>query len=1014
MTIYKLSRYAEGSYGEPLYLTFSADPMVVTQVAHGQLQIEWATPAQTQTSVVLAGARGWTRIRLVRNAFGVPDAEDDGLVCAEATAAQGLNTYLDAGCVPGRLYYYGVWVASTPGVYDAALVYQAGDLVTQPAGGPVYQCMLPNTSGGSGSTGPGLDTRAWDPVPLTAQWYRAGAVCGLAVRDAGHAQLLYDLTPRPYKVQVVETTATEIAVNDFLARFLAIFGFHLDVLKSEHDRMLLMNDVLECSDHQVTLIAEQLGVADRLPMRPELRRTYVARAVEIQRLRGSVRGAAELVRALTGWDSVVEVGHNVLPDMDTGAFASPAPTPWNSRALYTSSTVTGEGSLVRQGFNTFTSKGPIQRQAAFKLAASSVAGGTYQSTVWDRSTSVGGYAMLTAAVVGGTFTHTFAAPADIGTRGGAGTYLIWVTCLRREDAGIVTVKVNGTTVLDGAGAALRIDLYAPAQDESARIALGSFALTATGNTITYTCVDRNALSAGANVTSMSWAMGRTGVVGGSDTGVGVQPPNSSVDDASYWRYVPRGTVVDGRAMRNAETDGFGAWSMVVAAATNPQPDNARGAGVAAQWGVLIEGADVPGVGTDADLTWPGNALIHTPPAGAAVFTDEISTVGSLYTPTWDASTRFLPGQLCSAASADIPGTTLIYRARVASRGAVPAASPSAWERTSLVARDPDADPEIVAKYCVPLARTRRWLPLVSYARRDRVGLRGHLYEAALVTQGQAPTGHQGDNLWWRWLGPDRQAYTWSIHHSRTTAPVAGQQVIAFLGWFDEVGKTLRYTYPAFGAPAMLDRFEIDDTLYPVAGTSAPVGYTAPHAQEHGTALPWGTTRGSWSTRRGMVHPTAWMTPTSDITLDVAQKIGRFLSYGRTWVYPTGTTTTLYVTLGSAPEVPTWEQGIIFRGSTVGYWMASRSRLTYTTINKTGSVFTGRTIVGAATVAYSTATTVPVPLQDGTRLRVEVSSTSITVRALHGSSLGVWQVLATSSRTDNASGVEVGVGERNPL
>jgi hypothetical protein len=311
--------------------------MTAAQVDHGVLQVSWATPQQAVNGTV---PLTWSRLRLVRNSYGVPDTEDDGWVCLDLSAGDGtvnnppqlVNSFVDNTVVEGRYYYYAVFVAATVAPYVATTTYQPGDLASY--NGQNWQCIAPNTLG----VAPSSTTPQWSSTTVTTPWYRCGNGCvGLAVRDAGHANLLYDLVPRPYKVGLVETTATQMPVNSDLLNFLSVFGFFFDVMKTENDALLELNDVLDCTDRQLSLIAQQLGIANRLPALPELRRAFIRDASSIQRGAGSAATIARLVTDITGWQASVSVGYNEFQNMDGSAFASTRALPWDPNTVYASS-----------------------------------------------------------------------------------------------------------------------------------------------------------------------------------------------------------------------------------------------------------------------------------------------------------------------------------------------------------------------------------------------------------------------------------------------------------------------------------------------------------------------------------------------------------------------------------------------------------------------------------------------------------------------------------------------------
>lgn len=358
MGVYELDIYAKTLYGAPLFVAFDTD-VVVEQRGYGALEVTWATPVQAGASQILAGVKSWTKLRLIRNSYGVPDTEDDGWVILETPAGTDTGTFLDDTVVPGQVYYYGAFVSTAPDTWDSTVTYYPGDLVTYNSS--VYISIAAGPSGV-----PDLNPTYWSLSGISEQWLRCGGGVGLAVRDFGNSLLLYDSIPRPYKVAAVESTASSIPVNEQLARFCRLFGYFFDVMKCENDQLLRMNDVLRCTDRQISLLAQQMGIADRLPTLPELRRTYVRDAALIQRDRGSTASTAALVKAITGWDADVSIGYNELHDLDEAAFASPTFPVWKRDTVY--STTAGSqlySDIVQYNGELYAATGTPRRESAY-------------------------------------------------------------------------------------------------------------------------------------------------------------------------------------------------------------------------------------------------------------------------------------------------------------------------------------------------------------------------------------------------------------------------------------------------------------------------------------------------------------------------------------------------------------------------------------------------------------------------------------------------------------------------
>jgi hypothetical protein len=206
-------------------------------------------------------------------------------------------------------------------------------------------------------------------------------------------------------------------------------------------------------------------------------------------------------------------------------------------------------------------------------------------------------------------------------------------------------------------------------------------------------------------------------------------------------------------------------------------------------------------------------------------------------------------------------------------------------------------------------------------------------------------------------------------------------------------------FVASDAQLLFDRFETTPA-YPQSTGTAPAGWTAPAAGTHGVPIPWVTAWGSWANSRGVVRPTAWNSASA-----LERQAGRVLFFQRDWVYtavPSGQQgEQAYVTFMSAPDSSqaTMEHGLVFRYNASAYWLASRDRLTYTTVTVSGGTVTAVNVVVVATWT---------PISYGERLRVRNRAGDIVVEARAWSG---WRTLANVSDTRNAAALGYGLLER---
>lgn len=978
MGVYKLDLYAKTLYGEPLFTAFEAQ-VFARQTDHEAVEIRWTTPLQ-----VTSGSRQWTRLRLVRNSYGLPDTESDGWVMldAQAGAAGVPNVFLDSTVVANHLYYYAVFVACTPDTYSASTPYQVGDVVV--LSNVSYECRANNVTGVT----PGTNPSVWAASPVSTIWYRCGGTASLAVQNYQHGDLLYENIPRPYKSDIVEITSSTFPINEQLVRFCRIFGFHFDVMKTEHVQLARMQDVLRCTDRQLSLIAQQMGLLNQMPAIPELRRTFVRDAAVIQRSRGSIESTEALVTAMTGWDCEVSVGYNQMHDLDEAAWASPSYATWEPERVYPSTVgsdlysdiVSWDGGLYRSAWSPYRYSAYLRYTGGDPVRTGT---GTIIRDADMIAQPFPGYVRLSGTVgVGDTITWTFPCAET-------GTFDVFLIPITDPSGGIVTATVNGVASTIG-----QIDLYGESRQQLPVINLGKFAITPTGNTLKLTVVGKNAISHGYIVGCSAWSVLTANVNRGKMPG---QPGST----AAWGSAITPGTLQDTTTERNPLTNGYGGWNLSL---TGPDPDVINPLpvpGKTPQWWVSPQGSQV---GTSSP--GKGNALVYTVPTDTdpvTTGTRELVLCGPVVAPVWSADETYFTGQAVTFTRTGQSPPPL-YVALTQSVGREPDSNPLKWQRQMLT---PGVlpEPSLIPLDCLATPKLPVWVATRQYSKGDRVAWSGHLYEAAQPVYGWAPTGYSTDNPWWRWIGVDALSWTWSVYHKRSATSASGE-VRPFIRWYNHAGKLGGTAGSGYSVPSVLDRFELESYTWAQNIATVPVGYVAPVAEQQGVTVPWSWYMGPWTSGRGVVRPTGWSVSTT-----LAKRAGRALVYSRQWLYgslPANSTGEwVYATFMSTPSDPagTMEHGIACRWASTGYWLASRDRLTHTTVTLSGSTVTAVTVDVVATWT---------PLVDGERMRVRniysggVSTIYVAARA--NASAG-WRDLATITDTRLQSQTGWGLLER---
>lgn len=950
MAVYGGDLYGKGLYGAALPIAFSAGPMVCDQWDYGALHITWNTPQQTTTSPT-AGFKGFTQLRLVRSPYGIPADENDGLVLVNEPSTTGTTSYVDTTGVPGRFYYYAVFVAAPNDPYQPSYTYGPGDLVSY--GGASY-IALQTATGQQPDTSPTY----WAASTATTPWVRAAACVGLVVADHGNSGRLVDLVPRPYRVREVETTGSDPSANTQLEKFLALFGFHLDVIATENDALLGLNDVASMTDAQLWRRAYDLGLQDELPTLPHLRRRFVEEAPSLADRRGTAAGLADLVGALTGWDADVATGYNMMLNEDQAQFQAPVYPVWDAATPYQVGDYATQNNFLYQAA-TYPS---VRINAATLTAPSPSSGGTVvlQS---NAALAYGSHYLMSSSTQGQYMDVTF----SVGT---AATYDVSFASLMGPDYAQVTLTLNGSPI---PGVTWPIDFYSATVRESSPIYLGQLPLLSGANVLRFTATSKNPVSKGYKMSADYWIYNTVGALA-----VG-HPPTGTATSNTYWTYLSPGTasLQATSPELNALTGGQSTWYTTAASPVT-----------AAQSAQAIA---LAGAATARSSEGLRNCLRVTT-AGSGTGDLTLESVGPAASTTWSASTAYVPGAMVT-----YNGTN--YKALVPTLGDQPDASPTRWGRTQLTT-SASPDPQMVQTYGIPLPVVPAWSSSGSYAIGDQVTLQGNVYAASLpVPIGQRPTGYASDNPWWRWTGRDVPIYTFSMSQYRT-ATAAGQYVRGMIDWFDEYGNFLASSQTS-DTPFFLTRFETDQT-YPRSTGSAPTGTVTAAAQQTGVPIPWNTSVGDWTTADGVAYPTSWYDDSTQ-----SRKAGRVLWFNRAWVNALTTGDTVYATFISAPSDPTYEQGVVFRYGGGTYLMASRTRLTKMVYTTSSGLVTGTTLTVLGT--YSGGFT----FANGQRIRVVATPTNVSVYNVTGQGPALDTLLLTVANTDNVGQYGFGLLERSP-
>lgn len=317
-TGYGVDIYGTVLYGYSQPKSLSVEPFIATQTDYGRITLSWASPNDTS----------WNKLRLVRSTDGYPSTPSDGTVLLEARTDSIRTSYDDAALTQGVIYYYSVFMSQDAAVYDAGTTYIQSAVVFY--NGTYWFSLQASNLNHT----PAIGSVWWAPTTYFPTWYPAGSVASLTVKNHGYSTRLYDRTPQPYKIVKSDLFSNTIIDNPALARYLSLFGYQLDYMKTEYDQLLSMNDVDLVSADNLEWLGRQFGVNTDYISSPRLRRNRIKNASVNYRLKGTWNGIHNEIAAITGWDSELEIGPNMLLNSDQSAFAHPVYDLWNADTNY--------------------------------------------------------------------------------------------------------------------------------------------------------------------------------------------------------------------------------------------------------------------------------------------------------------------------------------------------------------------------------------------------------------------------------------------------------------------------------------------------------------------------------------------------------------------------------------------------------------------------------------------------------------------------------------------------------
>lgn len=218
---------------------------------YGQVRVTWTDPLPLT---------GWNNLMLVRNPNGDPVSETDGTTLFAGPTATPM-TFLDTTGIPGKRYYYGVFVFST----------------------------------------------------VANDWVPAGSDDALFTTNYGSSDVLWDRLPTLYKLDSFQNLTATPKTGTPLYKFLTVFGFAIDDFRTQLDELLSL-DGAHVPENALPALLAQLGFGPESLLNARARRQLAINAVELYQGKGEVETLELLTNIITDWDAGISIGKNMMLD----------------------------------------------------------------------------------------------------------------------------------------------------------------------------------------------------------------------------------------------------------------------------------------------------------------------------------------------------------------------------------------------------------------------------------------------------------------------------------------------------------------------------------------------------------------------------------------------------------------------------------------------------------------------------------------------------------------------------
>jgi hypothetical protein len=273
-----------------------------TPTDYGVMALNWTLPS---------GAEDIDRFAVVRAGFGHPASRYAGVTVVEAAVGDPIRSANDAGLFPGRWYYYSLFVRD----------------------------------------------------PVSERWVRAANATQIAVKDWGHHYEMWNALPYFYRTMDQKLHGT--VAQGPLYRFLKIFSFEFDTLRSMANGLQQMRSIQDVSSRMLESFSTDFGLDYERTLGDVKMRGILSNVLNWRKDKGTQGTLQDIVRVVSacadaevatvpnilldhndsGWDEPT-LGRWISVDNATVARRTAAPVPPPDSTAYLSATAVAAGDMV--------------------------------------------------------------------------------------------------------------------------------------------------------------------------------------------------------------------------------------------------------------------------------------------------------------------------------------------------------------------------------------------------------------------------------------------------------------------------------------------------------------------------------------------------------------------------------------------------------------------------------------------------------------------------------------------